>query len=59
MIAVEALCDLMDIEIPVQTLLDEAREIENRVREVFERAQASALPAPSDEPDDDEISMVY
>jgi predicted ATP-grasp superfamily ATP-dependent carboligase len=49
----------MDIEIPVQTLLDEAREIENKVREVFERAQASALPAPTDEPDDDEISMVY
>ena len=59
LIAVEALCDLMDIEIPVQTLLDEAREIENRVREVFERAQASALPAPTDEPEDDEISMVY
>ena len=59
LIAVEALCDLMNIEIPVQTLLDEAREIENRVREVFERAQASALPAPSDKPDDDEISMVY
>lgn len=59
LIAVEALCDLMDIEIPVQTLLDEAREIENKVREVFERAQASALPAPTDEPDDDEISMVY
>ncbi len=59
LIAVEALCDLMDIEIPVQTLLDEAREIENRVREVFERAQAAALPPPTDNSDDDEISMVY
>ena len=59
LIAVESLCDLMDIEIPVQTLLDEAREIENRVREAFERAQSSALPAPKDDPDDDEISMVY
>ena len=59
LIAVESLCDLMDIEIPVQTLLDEAREIENRVREAFERAQSSALPAPRDDPDDDEISMVY
>ena len=49
----------MDIEIPVQTLLDEAREIENRVREVFEKAQAAALPPPTDNSDDDEISMVY
>jgi uncharacterized protein len=56
LIAVEGLSELMDREIPVQGLLDDARNIEERVREAFERAQAMALPAPGD--DDDDVPMV-
>jgi hypothetical protein len=41
----------------VQGLLDDARNIEERVREAFERAQAMALPAPDDD-DDDDVPMV-
>jgi predicted ATP-grasp superfamily ATP-dependent carboligase len=58
LIAVEGLSELMDREIPVQGLLDDARNIEERVREAFERAQAMALPAPSSEDDDDDVPMV-
>ena len=47
----------MDREIPVQGLLDDARNIEEKVREAFERAQAMALPAPDDD-DDDDVPMV-
>ena len=53
LIAVEGLSELMDREIPVQGLLDDARNIEEKVREAFERAQAMALPAPDDDDDDD------
>ena len=58
LIAVEGLSELMDREIPVQGLLDDARNIEERVREAFERAQAMALPAPGDDDDDDDVPMV-
>ena len=58
LIAVEGLSELMDREIPVQGLLDDARNIEERVREAFERAQAMALPAPDSEDDDDDVPMV-
>ena len=57
LIAVEGLSELMDREIPVQGLLDDARNIEEKVREAFERAQAMALPAPDDD-DDDDVPMV-
>ena len=56
---VEGLSELMDCEIPVQGLLDDARNIEERVREAFERAQAMALPAPDSEDDDDDVPMVF
>ena len=59
LIAVEGLSELMDYEIPVQGLLDDARNIEERVREAFERAQAMALPAPDSEDDDDDVPMVF
>ena len=58
LIAVEGLSELMDREIPVQGLLDDARNIEERVREAFERAQAMALLAPDSE-DDDDVPMVF
>ena len=58
LIAGEGLSELMDREIPVQGLLDDARNIEERVREAFERAQAMALPAPGDDDDDDDVPMV-
>ena len=57
LLAIEGVCDLIDMEIPVKGLLEDARAIEERVREAFERAQANALPAPED--DDDEVRMVY
>ncbi len=44
-IASEALADLLDVEIPLEELLDEARRIEENVREMFEKSQ-SMLPAP-------------
>ncbi len=59
LIAVEGLREMMDCEIPVQGLLDDARNIEERVREAFERAQAMALPAPDSEDDDDDVPMVF
>ena len=58
LIAVEGLSELMDREIPVQGLLDDARNIEEKVREAFERAQAMALPAPGDDDDEDDVPMV-
>jgi predicted ATP-grasp superfamily ATP-dependent carboligase len=61
LIAIEGISELLDKEIPVQGLLDDARNIEARVREAFERAQSTALPAPrnDDDDDDDEVHMVY
>ncbi len=59
LIAVEGVSELLDREIPIQELLDDARKIEERVREAFNRAQKTALPAPSDDDDDDEVQMVF
>ena len=59
LLTIEGVADLLDMEIPVQGLLEDARAIEERVREAFERAQANALPAPDDDRDDDEVRMVY
>tara|TARA_B100001123_G_C15173619_1_gene972446 strand:+ start:505 stop:1116 length:612 start_codon:yes stop_codon:yes gene_type:complete len=58
LIAVEGLSELIGIEVPVGGLLEDAKDIEERVREAFERAQAAALPAPPDE-DEDDVPMVY
>ena len=59
LLAIEGLTDLLDLEIPVQGLLEDARAIEEKVREAFERAQSNALPAPGEDRDDDEVRMVY
>ena len=56
LIAVEGVSELIDREIPIQDLLNDARNIEERVREAFNRAQKTALPAPID---DDEVQMVF
>jgi uncharacterized protein len=56
LIAVEGLSELLDMEIPVNSLFDDARNIEERVREAFERARSIALPAP-DSDDEDDVSM--
>ena len=58
LIAVEGVSELIDREIPIQDLLNDARNIEERVREAFNRAQKTALPAPIDDDDDDEVQMV-
>jgi predicted ATP-grasp superfamily ATP-dependent carboligase len=58
LIAVEGVSELIDKEIPIQELLNDARNIEERVREAFTRAQKTALPAPSDD-DDDEVQMIF
>ena len=58
LIAIEGLSELIDREIPVQGLLDDARNIEERVREAFERAQSMALPPP-DTDDEDDVPMVF
>lgn len=58
LIAVEGVSELIDREIPIQELLNDARNIEERVREAFNRAQKTALPAPSDD-DDDEVQMIF
>ena len=44
-IATEAVSEIIDREIPLNELLDDARKIEENVREMFERSQ-SMLPAP-------------
>ena len=49
-LAVEAVTDLTDIDIPLSSLLEDARKIEDSVREVFENSQ-TMLPAPDDEID--------
>ena len=59
LIAVEGVSELIDREIPIQDLLNDARNIEERVREAFTRAQKTALPAPIDDDDDDEVQMVF
>ena len=59
LIAIEGLSDLVGIEVPVGGLLEDAKNIEERVREAFERAQATALPAPGSDDDEDDVPMVY
>ena len=44
-LAIEAVCELTGLEIPLTELLENAREIENSVREVFEKSM-TMLPAP-------------
>jgi len=55
LIAVEGLGELVGIDVPVEGLLEDARNIEERVREAFEKAQSNALPAPDS--DEDEVPM--
>ena len=59
LIAIEGLSELTGIEIPVKGLLEDAKNIEERVREAFERAKSTALPPPGFEEDDDDVRMVY
>ncbi len=47
-LAVEAISDLTGIDIPLSSLLEDARRIEDSVREVFEKSQ-TMLPAPEEE----------
>ena len=49
-IAIEAVSDLTGLEIPLGDLLENAREIENSVRDVFENT-ATMLPAPEENDD--------
>ena len=46
-LAIEAVSELIGIEIPLSSLIEDARAIENSVQEIFENAQ-NALPAPED-----------
>tara|TARA_Y100001954_G_scaffold81974_1_gene90088 strand:- start:617 stop:1384 length:768 start_codon:yes stop_codon:yes gene_type:complete len=57
LIAVEGLSELVGVEVPVEGLLEDARNIEERVREAFERAQSNALPAPDSDEDEDDVPM--
>ncbi len=57
LIAVEGLSELVGLEVPVEGLLEDARNIEERVREAFDKAQASALPAPDSGDDEDDVPM--
>ncbi len=56
-IAVEGLSELIGIDVPVEGLLEDARNIEERVREAFEKAQSNALPAPDSDDDEDDVPM--
>ena len=56
-IAVEGLSELLGTEVPVEGLLEDARNIEERVREAFEKAQSNALPAPDSDDDEDDVPM--
>ena len=51
-LVVEAVSEMTDIDIPLSKLLEDARSIENSVREVFESSQ-TFLPAPDSQVDDD------
>ena len=57
LIAVEGLSELVGLEVPVEGLLEDARNIEERVREAFDKAQASALPAPDSDDNEDDVPM--
>jgi predicted ATP-grasp superfamily ATP-dependent carboligase len=52
LVAVEGVSELLDMEIPVNSLLEDARNIEEKVREAFTRANSIALPAPDSDEDD-------
>ena len=56
-IAVEGLSELVGVEVPVEGLIEDARNIEERVREAFEKAQSNALPAPDSDDDEDDVPM--
>ena len=56
-IAVEGLSELVGVEVPVEGLLEDARNIEERVREAFEKAQSNALPAPDSDDDEDDVPI--
>ena len=56
-IAVEGLSELVGVEVPVEGLLEDARNIEEKVREEFEKAQSNALPAPNSDDDQDDVPM--
>ena len=58
LIAVEGLSELSGIDVPIGGLLEDAKNIEEKVREAFERAQAAALPPPESD-DDDDVPMIY
>jgi len=49
-LAIEAISELTEIDIPLSSLLEDARKIEDSVREVFENSQ-TMLPAPDEDPD--------
>jgi predicted ATP-grasp superfamily ATP-dependent carboligase len=49
-LAIEAISELTEIEIPLSSLLEDARKIEDSVREVFENSQ-TMLPAPDEKQD--------
>jgi predicted ATP-grasp superfamily ATP-dependent carboligase len=49
-LAIEAVSELTGIEIPLTELLENAREIENSVKEVFEKS-VTMLPGPEDDDD--------
>ena len=49
-LAIESVTDLTGIDIPLSSLLEDARKIEDSVREVFENSQ-TMLPAPDEEID--------
>jgi predicted ATP-grasp superfamily ATP-dependent carboligase len=56
-LAVEAVSEIIDKEIPLHELLEDARRIEDNVRRVFEESQAM-LPAPRDDGDADDDPMI-
>ena len=56
-IAVEGLSELVGLDVPVEGLIEDARNIEERVREAFEKAQSNALPAPDSDDDEDDVPM--
>ena len=56
-IAIEGLSELLGVDVPVEGLLEDARNIEERVREAFEKAQSNALPAPDSDDDEDDVPM--
>jgi uncharacterized protein len=56
-LAVEAIADLTGMEIPLSGLIEDARKIEDSVKEVFEKAQ-TMLPAPAEKDDDQHDPMI-